>query len=100
MGMLVLLSFIIMEGLYVICLTIDSICGTGQMESIQEIMELVGGSDSSMTEVCDAASGAKDAALVCSYSSIALVIAQIIIFGYWMKYSTLAMVPTYSFNLP
>mmetsp|Transcript_54125 Transcript_54125/g.123325 ORF Transcript_54125/g.123325 Transcript_54125/m.123325 type:complete len:246 (-) Transcript_54125:77-814(-) len=90
---LTLVCMVLGEGLYVMCWTIDSVCNTGQMESIEEIMDLLGGSDNGLEQICSAADNAKQGGYGVMISSMILTVAQIIVLAYWMKYSTLAMVP-------
>jgi hypothetical protein len=44
-----------------------------------------------ITQVCDALGDGRDGILKCFIGALVLLFAQIIIFGYWMKYTTLAL---------
>jgi len=89
---LVLVFTVVLEGMYVVFLTIDTVCGMDDLDSIVTILDLVGGDSSSLTDTCATVSGAKDGTLNTFIGCLLLAVSQIIVLAYWYKYSTLAMV--------
>jgi hypothetical protein len=94
---LVVATFVYMEALYIMLVTIKAICTGSEdaLEAVIDILDIFGGGGTDTTEICDAAGSGRDGALKCFIGSVILIVTQTIIYAYWMKYSTLANVPAY-----
>lgn len=87
-----LILMLITEGLWIAFATIDTVCGTDTMDSISEILDLLGETDNSLTDTCNSVSNGMDGTFKVMIGSMILIVSQVIILCYWYKYSTLAMV--------
>jgi len=87
-----LLLMLVSEGLWVAFLTIDAVCGSDVVDSVTEVMELIGSSPDDITETCDSVAAGLSGTKEVVVGSMILVVSQIVILCYWYKYSTLAMV--------
>lgn len=98
-----LLSFILsllMEAIYVLFLSMDAACDSAQdtVQDTLDLLENVGFSvDSEYTadKICGFMDEGKKGAMDCFIGVLILTVAQVVVLAYWMKYSTLAMVPAY-----
>lgn len=87
-----LILMLITEGLWIAFATIDTVCGTDAMDSITEILDLLGDTDNSLTDTCNSVSNGMEGTFKVMIGSMILIVSQVIILCYWYKYSTLAMV--------
>ena len=79
-----LLLMFITEALWVAFLTIDAVCSSDVVDSVVEIMELLGDA-SDITETCNSVSNGLKGTRQVVIGSAILVISQIIILCYWYK---------------
>lgn len=95
-GSLVLSSVLtlLLEGIYVLFLSIDQSCDTGR-DSVKDILDVVSSKSGSVDEICDAVDEGQAGAFNAFVGSVIVTAAQVLALSYWMKYSTLAMVPAF-----
>lgn len=82
----------VLEAMWVVFLTIDAVCQSDALDAVTDILDLVGGDSTDITETCDTVASAKDGTWKTFLGCLILSVSQIIIIAYWYKYSTLAMV--------
>lgn len=89
-----MILMILVEFIWVIFLAVDASCDTGG-SSAQDIIEIFSSDSGSVTEICDAVSDGTTGAYQSFIGALIVTVAEIVILAYWMKYSTLAMVPAF-----
>jgi hypothetical protein len=87
-----LILMLLTEGLYVAFATIDTVCSSDAVDSISEILDLLGETDNSLSDTCDSVGNGLSGTFKVLIGSMILLVSQVIILCYWYKYSTLAMV--------
>jgi len=92
----VLALMVLCVGMFTLFWSIETVCKIS-VASVRDMLQQLGTVDNNITNdaICGFATRAKDAALKCTEAQMILVIGQIIVLAYWMKYSTLALADPY-----